>query len=797
MLRTYLLVAYRTLVRNREYSFINICGLGVSLASCLLLFYIINYELSYDTFHVDRERIFRVTNETNRPEGMEYGMGIPRPLPDALRIDFPQLEQVATIFSIPDSQIDVLDPLGNQIQHQEDRGVFFIEPQFFEIFSFGWLHGAPAALKDPNVAVLTKSIAEKYFGNWRTSIGKTIEYRNTGLLKVVGVLEDVPMNSDFPIKVVISWATRGQETQGWGSVSSRRQCYVKLDEHTSAEQIQKLMPAFEKKNHPTDGDLYDNYRLQPLEDIHFNERYGNYNGRVVSKGTLLALGLIGVLLIITASINFVNLAIAQVMKRSKEVGIRKVMGSNRWQLSAQFFGETFIVLVLASVLGVIMTQAALPTFRTLLDLPEGLHATDPQETLLFLVAVVVILTILSGFYPARVLTRFNPLQALKSKLSQHSIGGVSLRKGLIMIQFAIAQMLVIATLVVVQQLDFFHSASLGFDKDSIVLFQVPVDSSNQTKLDAFRTALLGEPGIENVSFGFNSAMSSGYRRIGFSFNNAIEEAPFEMHVKFTDVEYFDTYDLQLVAGRVYQQTDTAREYVVNEAFLEKFGITKPEDGLGKTITQDGVTLPIVGVVKDFHQVSLQEKIEPLAMMCYKPEYRYASVKLQTNDLKSIVGRVKETYSNFFPETVFVFRFFDDNVAQQYAQEERLSSITKAFSGIAIFISALGLYGLISFMAVQRTKEVGIRKVLGASVRDIVVLFYKEFILLVVIAFVVSAPLSGYLMSDWLNTFAYRIELTPWVFIAAVTLSLTVSLAVISYRSIAAALANPVESLRNE
>ena len=797
MLRTYLLITYRTLLRNREYAFINIAGLAVSIASCLLLFYIIEYELSYDSFHANGDRIFRVTNETNRPEGMEYGMGIPRPLPDAMRVDFPQLEQVSTLFSIPDSQIDVLDAMGNQTQFQEDLGVFFIEPQFFKMFSFPWLHGNADALNVPNVAVLTRSIAEKYFGDWRSSIGKTVEYRNTGLLKVVGVLEDIPSNSDFPLKVVISWATRGHETQGWGNVSSRRQCYVMLDEHTNAEQIQSLMPAFEKKNQPQDGDLYDNYRLQPLKDIHFNERYGNYNGRVVSKQTLLSLGLIGVLLIVAASINFVNLAIAQVMKRSKEVGVRKVMGSNRWQLSGQFFGETFIILVVASVLGVIALQAALPSVRTLLDLPSGLHATNPLQTLLFLMVLVIILTLLSGFYPSRVLTGFKPVQAMKSKINQQSIGGVSLRKGLVVVQFAIAQMLVIATLVVVKQLDFFHTASLGFNKDSIVVFQVPVDSTNQIKLDAFRTALLREGGVKNVSFGFNPAMSSGYRRVSFAFNNATEDAPFEMHVKFVDVEYFDTYDLELVAGRIYQQSDTTREYVVNEAFLEKFGITNPEDGLGKTITRNGVALPIVGVVKDFHQVSLKEKIEPLAMMCYKPEYRYTSVKLQTNDLKPIVDRIKETYRNFFPESIFGFRFFDDNVMQQYAQEERLSSITKVFSGIAIFISALGLYGLISFMAVQRTKEVGIRKVLGASVSDIVVLFYKEFIFLVLIAFVGSAPLMGYLMSDWLNTFAYRIDLNPWIFIAAVTLSVVISLAVISYQSIAAALANPVESLRNE
>ena len=797
MLRTYFLLTYRTLVRNKEYSIINIAGLAVSIASCLLLFYIIAYELSYDTFHVNRDRIFRVTSETNRPEGMEYGMGIPRPLPDAMRVDFPQLKQVATTFSIPESQIDVLDESGKQTQYQEDRGVFFIEPEFFKIFSFAWLQGNVDDLKDPNVAVLTKSMAEKYFGDWRTAVGKTIEYQNTGLLKVVGVLEDVPANSDFPFKVIISWATRGQETQGWGAVSSRRQCYVLLDEHTSAERIQSLMPAFEKKNQPPDGDQYDSYRLQPLEDIHFDERYGNYNGRVVSRSTLLSLGLIGGLLIAAASINFVNLAIAQVMKRSKEVGVRKVMGSNRWQLSIQFFSETFVILVIASLLGVIAVETALPIARMLLDLPPGLKATDPLQTILFLIVLITVLTFFSGIYPARVLTGFKPVQALKSKISQQSIGGVSARKGLVVAQFAIAQMLVIATLVVVQQLEFFNSASLGFNKDSIILFQVPQDSTSQSKLEGFRTALLREGGIKNVSFGFNSAMSGGYRRTSIRFDNATEDAPFEVHVKFVDVHYFETYGLQLAAGRVYEQSDTARAYVVNEAFLQKFGISRPENGLGKTITRGGVTLPIVGVVKDFHQVSLQEKIEPLAMMCYKPEYRLASVKLETSDLQSVIDKVKNTFANFFPESIFGLRFFDDTIAQQYAQEKRLSSITKVFSVISIFISALGLYGLISFLTVQRTKEVGIRKVVGASVGDILIMFYKEFIILVLIAFVLSAPITGYFMSDWLNSFAYRVDLSPWIFGIAITLSMVISLAVISYHSIAAALANPVESLRNE
>ncbi len=797
MFKSYLLTACRSLFRNKEYSIINIVGLAVSIAACLLLFYIIQYELSFDGYHTNRDRIYRVTNEVNYPDGMDYGPGVPAPLPDAVRLDFPQLEQVATIFSMPGSQIDLLDAQKNELKFNEELGVFFAEPQFFNIFDFGWLHGSPDALTEPNTVVLTQETAEKYFGDWKNAIGKSIEYRNTNILKITGILKNIPAASDFPLKVVISFKTRGQEAASWGSISARRQCYILLDEHTSAAQIQSLMPAFEKKHHPIERNVLDHYTLQPLKDIHFDSRYGNFNNRTVSRTTLLSLGMIGILLIITASINFVNLAIAQVMKRSKEVGVRKVLGSNRRQLSAQFFGETCLIVVVASLLAILLTQVTLPSVRLLLNFPSSFRAVAPLQTSLFLGVVIIAITAFSGFYPARVLGAFKPMQALKSKVSNQTVGGISLRKGLVVVQFAIAQVLVIATLIVFQQLDFFHSAPLGFDKESIILFPVPTDSLNQMRIESFRNKLLEEPEVKNVAFGFGAPLAESNRAVGFRFNNSAEQAPFEVNVKYADVEYVETYNLQLVAGRLYQMSDTTREYVVNETFLKKFGIQNPEEGLGKTITRRGASLPIVGVVKDFHFMPLQKQIEPLAMMCNKAEYRSAGVKLQTNNLKAVTQKIESAYRSFFPDNIFELRIFEENVARQYAQEERLSAITKIFSGIAIFISSLGLYGLISFMAVQRTKEVGIRKVLGASVHDILVLFCKEFIFLVLIAFMVAAPLTGYFMSDWLNSFAYKINLSPWIFVLAIALSVIISVVTISFQSIKVALANPVDSLRTE
>lgn len=798
MLKSYLLIAYRSLIRNKEYSIINVVGLAVSIASCLVLAYVIHYELSFDTFHKNKDRIYRITNEVKLEEGMDYGEGVPAPLPDAMRLDFPQISQVGTIFSIPNSQIDVMNGKPeNEIQFREELGVFFAEPQFFKIFDFGWLHGSPEVLLEPNVAVLTQETAEKYFGTWENAIGKSIEYRNSNALKVNGILKNIPSNTDFPMKVVISFKTRGQENPNWGSITSRRQCYILLDGQNTADQIASQMPAFEKKHQPADRNIRDHYTLQPLKDLHFDSRFGNFNNRIASKRTLMSLALIGLLLIITASINFVNLAIAQVMKRSKEVGVRKVLGSSRWQLSGQFFGETLLILLFSSVVALMITQISLPYIRTILNLPAAFPVMTPLQIMIFISGIILVIMACSGFYPARILAALKPDQALKNKVTTQTVGGVSVRKGLVVVQFTIAQILVISTLVVFQQLDFFRKSPLGFDQESIVLFSVPVDSLNRSKYQSFRNELMKLSEIKQVSFNFNPPLSESNRRVSFRFNNAAQQAPFEVNIKYADVEYFKTYDLSLVSGRIYKTSDTASEFLVNETFLKKFGIQNPEEGLGKTITMNNRALPIVGVLKDFHLHTLQDKIEPLVMQTNRNQYQKASVKLQTNDLKEISQKIETVYRSSFPGNIFEYQFFDESVARQYAEEQRLSAITRIFSAMAILISSLGLYGLISFMAVQRLKEVGIRKVLGASVSNILFLFYKEFVVLVLIAFLVSAPLTGYLMSDWLNNFEYKINLSPRIFILGITLSIAIAMFTISFKSIKAALSNPVTNLRND
>jgi hypothetical protein len=503
MLRSYLLTAFRTLARNKTYSVINIAGLAVSIASCLVLFFIVRYELSFDTFHTNRNKIYRIVNEVEYDGVMEYGEGIPAPLPEAVRQDFPQLKEVATILNIPGSQIDILDAQQTEVStYREDRGLFFAEPQFFNIFTYQWLHGSPVSLSEPNTAVLSRETAEKYFGSWEKAIGASIESRNSNILKITGIIDTTPAPTDFPLKVIVSWATRGLETSGWGSITSRRQCYVLLDEHTSPEQIESLMPAFEKKYHPEDDNIRDHYTLQPLREIHFDERYGTYTNRTANETTLWSLGLIGALLLITASINFVNLAIAQVMKRTREVGVRKVLGSSRWQLSGQFFGEVSLILFGATILAVLIAQSALPALQTLLRLPASFSQAAITEIILFLLVINIVIALLAGLYPAKVIGAFKPVQALKSKISSQTIGGVSVRKGLVVVQFGIAQILVIATLIIVDQLDFFRNATLGFNKSSIVLVALPSDSISRTRFDGFRNELDQRPEINSTTLSF-------------------------------------------------------------------------------------------------------------------------------------------------------------------------------------------------------------------------------------------------------------------------------------------------------
>ncbi len=625
MLKNYFTTAYRNLLRNKSYAAINLIGLAVGIAACLLIFLVIQFETSFDTFHKKKESIYRVVSEFNRPDGKSYSSGAPLPVADALRIDYPQLKLVAAITASDNDQISIADNNNVPIKKfREETGVFYAEPQFFEMFDFKWLAGdGKTALKEPNTGVLTKETAEKYFGDWRKAIGRSIKHENKHIIKITGILDNVPANTDFPLKVVISFATLKNTNDksnldDWVSVSSNWNCFILKPSNITTAQFNSFLASFVKKHKPAEY-RKDGLIIQPLKDIHYDERFGNFSRRTFGKDLITALTLIGIFLLIIACVNFVNLATAQAVNRAKEVGIRKVLGSNRKQLMLQFIGETAIITFFALLIAVIIAAAILPLLNTLLKINLLFNPFHNAGILVFLCATLVIVTVLSGFYPALILSGFNPINALKSKIAPESVGGVTLRRVLVVFQFVIAQVLIIGTLVVVNQMDYFRSANLGFSKEAILTVPIPRDSISKLKIDQLRNQLLQQPGIKNVTFSFGSPSDNSNWWSDFKFDHAAKSTDFGANLKWADADYFKTYDLRFIAGRPYYQTDTLREFVVNETLLKKLGIRDPHDAIGKEINfWDGKKVaPIVGVIKDFHANSLRDPLAPVVMECFR------------------------------------------------------------------------------------------------------------------------------------------------------------------------------------
>jgi ABC-type antimicrobial peptide transport system permease subunit len=543
----------------------------------------------------------------------------------------------------------------------------------------------------------------------------------------------------------------------------------------------------------------DSHILESLNKVHYSQA-GNFSGRTISPELIRVLWLIAAFILLIACVNFINLATAQAVNRSKEVGVRKVMGSNKWQLKLQFLAETFLIVITAVALALVLSVVLLPAISKLLAIPLAFNIFQNTSVLIFLFIVTVCVTLLAGFYPSVVLSGFNPIHALKSQLAVKNTKGISLRRGLVVFQFIIAQALIIGTIIIVKQMNYFTSKPLGFDKDAIINVPFPGDSAGISKLDYLRKELSGISGIQNISFSSNTPIEDDNDNwTKFKYNHAAKETDFYAINKGTDNEYLPTYKLPLVAGRNLQASDTVREFLVNESLVNKLGITNPQEVLNKEISLwDGqLRGNIVGVLKDFHNRSFRAPFAPLLMTTAKNWYSVAAVKLTTQDAATTIRSVEKIWNNEFPDFVFEYKFLDEKIENFYKQENQLSQLYKVFAVIAIFLSCLGLYGLVSFMAVQRIKEVGIRKVLGASAGSIVYLFSKEFMLLIGIAFLIASPLAWYFMHKWLQDYPYRINLSWWIFILGGAASVIIALITVSFRAVKAAVANPVTSLRTE
>jgi putative ABC transport system permease protein len=815
MFKNYFKTAFRTLTRNRNYTVINIAGLTAGIAVCMMIFIVIQFQTSFDNFHAKKDRIYRVLTEYHHADAANivYGKDVPFPMPGGLKTAFPQIEQVAPIFASQNDQLLIPGNNATTVKtFKEQRGVFFTGPSFFEMFDFPLLAGSYASLKDPNNVMLTKEMAEKYFGDWRSAIGKTIKLQAGGyifehgveVLKVSGILATIPANTDFQLKLVVAYGTGftgsliAKSTDWEDRTNTDFGCYILLPPDISVDNFNQQLRAYSGKVQSPDNT--DSHIIQPLTAVHYDTLTGDYSNKTISHELLNVLWLIAAFILLIACVNFINLSTAQAVNRAKEVGVRKVLGSNKLQLQIQFIVETFLIVTSAVILAAVITTLALPSVNQLLALSLSFNVLNNPAIILFLLTVTIVVTALAGFYPSVVLSGFNPVNALKSKITANIAKGISLRRGLVVFQFIIAQALIIGTLIIVKQMNYFMDQPLGFDKNAIINVPFRTDSLRLSRLDYLRKQLLSVNGVQSASFSSSTPVEDGNDMWStFRFDNSIKEADFKAITKFADNEYVPAYKLQLIAGRNLQPSKMTREFLVNETLMKSLGIKNPDEILNKEISiwGDRIKCPVVGVLKDFNDRSFRNDLAPLLITTNNTMYNQAGIKLETANISSTLQSVKTIWEQTFPNFVYEYRFLDDKIESFYKQENQLAQLYKIFAAIAIFLSCLGLYGLASFMAAQRIKEVGIRKVLGATAGNIVYLFSKEFIILIAIAFVIATPIAWYYMHQWLQDYVYRIDISWWLFAAGGFVAIITALATISFQAIRAAVANPVNSLRSE
>ncbi len=797
MLRNYFKIAFRNLARNKAYASINVLGLALGMTCALLIFTLITHHLSFDTAHPDSERTYRIVTEQHR-DVVSYIASVPSPLGKAFRNEYTFAEKVARIATADRVLITVKN--GRNVQKfKEQEGVAFVETDFFDLFSYPMVQGdAKAALTQPNTAILTERMARKYFGE-ANPINKTFRLDNKVDFRITGVLKDIPANTDRQTEIFASYNTLRQHDDwlasddAWGGISSAMQCFVRLRPGVSPAQVEQVLPAYVKKYRPTSKNVH-HYKLQPLADIHFNARYGG----TMTKTNLGVLGLIGLFLLLTACVNFINLATAQALTRAKEVGVRKVLGSVRGQLFWQFLAETGLITATALLLAVGCSFLVLPFvngwFGTQLSIPLRSDWRVPG----FILLLGLLITFFAGSYPGIILARFQPVLALKGKLSQRAIGGFNTRRSLIVVQFALSQVLIIGMIVVTSQMRYAKQSDLGFTKDAVVMVPTGSDSKAST-MNTLKQRFSGLAGVKNASLCYAAPASEDDWNTSPRYDNRTEDEAFRVSVKCADAQYLPLFGLDLVAGRNLYPSDTAREFVVNEQFAKKLALKSAQELIGKVMSVDGGEMkgPIVGVVHDFHDRSFHEDINAVCITTASDQYSSYAVKIDLGSAKTTLAALEKTWTQTHPDQLFEYQFLDEEIAAFYQADDLMLKLIQVFAAIAMFIGCLGLYGLVSFMAAQKTKEIGIRKVLGSSVGQIVWIFANEFSRLILLAFLVAAPVSYFAMRAWLDNFKYQIDLGAGVFVTAIAGTFLIALLTVGYRAIKAALADPVKSLRNE
>ena len=809
MLKNYLIIAWRGLLRNKLHSFINVLGLSIGISACLVIFILVRYEFSFDKNHFDGDRIYRLYSEfagdiagTNR--------GVPAPAATSIANELTGIESIAAFqtFSAPVSVNQSNEKKNFELQDK----IILAGPEYFSVFSgYDWVVGTPTqSLSKPFQVVLTESKARKYFGfeNARDAIGHEIHYRDSLVVTVSGILRDNLYNTDLDFTDFISfstikrsWLNNNFGLDDWTSTNSSSQLFVKLLPGVTQDSFEPQLKSLDAlyAQHST-GNWKIKFHLQPLSDLHFNTELEifDHSRAPANRFTLRLLSGLAVVILLIAAINFINLETALAIKKAKEVGIRKVMGSTRIKLVANFMMQSVIISVMAVGVSIPLSMLVISGFTEFV--PEGAHFQFDAFIVLFLLGSVVCVSFLAGFYPAFSLSGFKPVQALKNQTGVNGSRSSILRKGLIVFQFSFAQLLILATLIIGSQIRYMLNKDLGFSKEAVVYVLTPW-WEDVGKVGLLKNEWSQFPEIEAFSLGGQPPAYPGYSSGTLKFNNGKEELHHNVFRKYGDTSFLNVYGLKLLAGRNLIKSLAGKEFIVNETYARLLGFENPEDAIDKVIINGTQDIPIVGVVKDFHFQSLHKKIEPLVIYIQENNsrcigMRFASASVGA-DISKVFEKMDQSWKKIYPEQKPDYHFLDDTVAKFYEKEQRMSKLVNTATGIAIFISCLGLFGLASYTTVQRTKEIGIRKVLGATVDSIMVLLSMEFLKPVLISFVIAAPLSVYFAQPWLDDFAYHAKLGWYIFALTMLAALVLALLAVGHQAFKAASADPAESLKYE
>jgi putative ABC transport system permease protein len=783
MFKNYLKIAIRNLSRQKVFSTINIIGLAIGLACGILLSLWIFDEISFDKFHKNRENIYRVLeNQSYSSQNMQVAV-TPAPMAEAIKNDYPEIVHVTRFNSGFSQTIEVGDN-----KFEETSGAF-ADAEFFEMFSFPIIKGSQNPLLDINSIVLTETIAEKIFGNTEV-VGKIVSIYGIDL-QVTAIIEDVPRNSHISFGFILPFqimVDRNPDLDNWGSNSIYT--YVQLIDGTSCDEMsEKIKMYLKEKNEGSSSELY----LQPITKtyLHSVGLVADYGGMGDFRYIIL-FSIIAVFIIIISSVNFISLSTARYTKRAKEVGLRKVVGSQRSQLIWQFLGESMLLLLISLGVALVLAELCLPAFNNISAKELSLLFLLKPQMLICLVTFVVILGFLTGIYPAFMLSSFKPVTALKGSQITNS-KGVIFRKVMVVTQWTLSIILIISTLMISKQLQYMKNKKLGFEKEQVVYTIIRgIDD-----LDALKEELLKNPGVEHVS-----ATSTLPNRIMSSTSGSVwegknDEETFLVHYNIVDYDFIETFKIGITEGRSFSQEFSDDEnfgFLLNEEALRQMGI---EDPIGKEYSIWGMEGKIVGVMEDFHFKSLHNPIEPMLFLVLKEYVDFLVVRIAAENTKNTISFLEETMDKFEPENNHDFRFFDERYNAMYQSEQQMEMILKIFTILAIFIACLGLFGLSTFMTQQRTKEIGIRKVLGANVPNIVIILSKEFTKWVIIANIIACPVAYFILNSLLQNFAYRVTIGFQIFGVTIIISILIAIFTVSFQTIKAANSNPVKALKYE